>query len=126
MTDAISPRQFQEADGLGDWRVVSDGGCAFYPTASLAESARLVNAIADIHGVDSHAPRIDIRRGGVTIRLLTEQSDHYGMTWRDVEIARAISDVARQLGLTADPSGIQSFLVIPGAPDRAAVMPFWR
>jgi 4a-hydroxytetrahydrobiopterin dehydratase len=126
MTDPISPRQFQEADGLGDWRVVSDGGCAFYPTASLAESARLVEAIADIDGVESDPPRIDIRRDGVTIRLLTERHDHYGMTQRDIEIARAISDVAGQLGLSADPSGIQSFLIIPGAPNTAAVMPFWR
>lgn len=126
MTDAISPRQFQEADGLGDWRVVSDGGCVFYRTAALGESARFANAIADIAGVEGHPPRIDIRRDGVTIRLLTERSDHYGMTRVDIDMARAISEVAGRLGLTADPSRIQSFLVIPGAPDRAAVMPFWR
>jgi len=30
------------------------------------------------------------------------------------------------LGLSADPSAVQSLLVIPGATDRAKVMPFWR
>ncbi len=28
--------------------------------------------------------------------------------------------------MAADPRAVQSLLVIPGAPDRAAVMPFWR
>jgi 4a-hydroxytetrahydrobiopterin dehydratase len=34
--------------------------------------------------------------------------------------------VGRDLGLTGDSSVIQSILVVPGAPDVAAVMPFWR
>jgi 4a-hydroxytetrahydrobiopterin dehydratase len=62
----------------------------------------------------------------VTVRLLTKRDDWYGMSRRDVEIAGAISDAARDLGLDADPTVVQSFLVVPGAPDTAAVMPFWR
>ena len=34
--------------------------------------------------------------------------------------------MARDLGLSADPSAVQSVLVIPGAPNTAEVMPFWR
>jgi 4a-hydroxytetrahydrobiopterin dehydratase len=34
--------------------------------------------------------------------------------------------VARDLGLSADPSAVQYLLIVPGAPDIAAVMPFWR
>ena len=34
--------------------------------------------------------------------------------------------MGRELGLTADPAGIQALLVIPGAPDITQVMPFWR
>jgi 4a-hydroxytetrahydrobiopterin dehydratase len=45
---------------------------------------------------------------------------------RDVEIARQISAAARTLGLSADPMVVQSLLVIPGATDTSAVMPFWR
>jgi 4a-hydroxytetrahydrobiopterin dehydratase len=126
MADEITPREFQEATGVEDWRVVGDGGCAFYPTASYAESARFVDAIARLDGVEDHPPKVDIRRAGVTVRLLTEGPHHYGMSQRDVAIARAISDAARRLGLSADPSAVQSILVIPGAPDRAAVMPFWQ
>jgi 4a-hydroxytetrahydrobiopterin dehydratase len=48
------------------------------------------------------------------------------MSTRDVELARHISAAARKLGFRADTSKIQSFLVIPGAPDTAKVMPFWQ
>ena len=34
--------------------------------------------------------------------------------------------MARQQGLSADPSAVQSVPVIPGAPNTAEVMPFWR
>jgi 4a-hydroxytetrahydrobiopterin dehydratase len=125
MSDAISPRQFQEAGGVEEWRVVGDGACVFFRTASFAESARLVGAIAD-RGVEDHPPRIDIRHDGVTVRLLTDEVDNYGMSQRDVRAARTISDAARGLGLAADPGAVQSILVIPGAPDTAAVMPFWQ
>src|SRR2546428_1892971 len=48
------------------------------------------------------------------------------MTRSHVELARQISAAARKLGLSADPSAVQSLLVIPGATVRAEVMPFWR
>jgi 4a-hydroxytetrahydrobiopterin dehydratase len=48
------------------------------------------------------------------------------MSTRDIELARQISAVARELGLPADPSEVQSLLVIPGATDTEEVMPFWR
>ena len=126
MADEITPREFQEAAGVEEWRVVGDGGCAFYPTASFAESARLVDAIARLDGVEEHPPKVDIRPGGLTVRLLTERADHFGMSMADVAMARRVSDAARRLGLSGDPSAVQSILVIPGAPDRAAVIPFWQ
>lgn len=48
------------------------------------------------------------------------------MTERDVELARQISAVAREHGVPADPSAVQTLLVIPGAPVTAELMPFWR
>jgi 4a-hydroxytetrahydrobiopterin dehydratase len=60
------------------------------------------------------------------LRLITVAEDYYGMSRRDVAVARQISAAARELHLSADPSAVQSLLVIPGAPVRAEVMPFWR
>jgi 4a-hydroxytetrahydrobiopterin dehydratase len=126
MTDRITPRDFQDAPGSEDWRVVGEGACAYFRTRSFAESAGLVRAIGEIDGVEDHRPAVDIRNGGVTVRLITISKDYMGMTEQDLAVARRISTVARDLGLSADPSAIQSLLVIPGAPDIATVMPFWR
>jgi 4a-hydroxytetrahydrobiopterin dehydratase len=126
MTDQISPKQFQEAEGVKDWRVLGDGACAYFRTGSFAAGARLVQAISELPRVDDHPPDVDLRRDGVTVRLITVTADHYGMSRRDIELARKISDVARGFGLTADPAAVQSLLVIPGATVTAEVMPFWR
>ncbi|HVL53294.1 MAG TPA: VOC family protein [Vitreimonas sp.] len=126
MDDGISPSEFHQADGTEDWRLIGDGACAFYRTASLAESARLVQAIGELDGVDDHPPAVDIRRDGVTVRLITVSDDWYGPSRRDVEMARRIAALAREHGLSADPASVQSFLVVPGAPNVADVMPFWQ
>jgi 4a-hydroxytetrahydrobiopterin dehydratase len=126
MIETITAREFQEADGAQDWRVVGDGACSFFPTASFADSARLVQAIAELPGVEQHRPDIDVRPDGVTVRLITVTEDYYGMSTADLELARRISAAGRDLGFSGDPSPAQSVLVIPGAPDVAKVMPFWQ
>jgi 4a-hydroxytetrahydrobiopterin dehydratase len=126
MTDRISPRQFHESQGVEDWRVIGDGACTYFRTGSFAASVRLVQAIAQLPGVEDHTPDVDLRRDGVTVRLITSTHDYYGVSQRDVEMARRISAAAGRLGLSADPSAVQSLLVIPGAISTAEVMPFWR
>jgi len=126
MDDAVSPMKFHEFEGVEDWRVVGDGACAFYQTRSIAEAARFVQAISQLPGVDDHHPDVDVRRHGATVRLVTASGEYFGTTQRDLELARAISTAARSLGLVADPSAVQSVLVIPGAADVSQVMPFWR
>jgi 4a-hydroxytetrahydrobiopterin dehydratase len=126
MADKISPKEFQESEGVEDWRVVGDGACAHFRTGSLAAAARLVEAISQLPGVDDQRPDVDVRRDGVTVRLITITDDYYGTSRRDIELARQISAVARALGLSADPAAVQSVLVIPGATVPADIMPFWR
>ncbi len=106
--------------------MLGDGACAYFRTGSFAAGARLVGAISALPGVEDQHPDVDVRRDGVTVRLITITEDHYGLSTRDVELARQISAVARGLGLAADPSAVQSLLVIPGAAVTAEVMPFWR
>ncbi len=124
--ERITPRQFHEADGTGDWRVLGEGACSFFRTGSFAAGARLVHAISGLAGLGDHHPDVDVRHDGVTVRLITITDDYYGMSRRDVELARQISVVAREQGVSADPSAVQTLLVIPGATATAEVMPFWR
>jgi 4a-hydroxytetrahydrobiopterin dehydratase len=48
------------------------------------------------------------------------------MSSRDVTVAAAISTRVRERGLAADPSALQSVLLVPGAPSVPEVFPFWR
>jgi len=122
----IDPPDFEKAAGLEDWRVLGDGANAFFATRSFEESGRLVRAISDIAGIEDHPPAVDLRSGGVTVRLVTLTDEYMGMTQQDVDLARQISSAARDLGLTADPSRLQYLLVVPGASDIREVVPFWQ
>jgi 4a-hydroxytetrahydrobiopterin dehydratase len=126
MTEPLTPKRFHESEGVEDWRVIGDGACAFFRTGSFAAAAKLLNGISELADLDDHHPDVDVRHDGVTVRLITIADDHYGMSQRDVELARQISAVAREQGVRADPSAVQSLLVIPGAPDIGEVLPFWR
>lgn len=125
--DYFSTKAFREAEGTHDWPVLSDGATTFFPTDSLATSARLVQAIAGLPGVEEHPPILDIRAGGVTVRLLTVEREWWGMSQRDVEMARRISAAAAEIGLSAQPGDVQSVdPIVIGAVDIKRVMPFWQ
>ena len=126
MTEHITARKFHADPSLAEWRVIGDGACTFFRTRSFAESARLVQVIGELPGLQRHTPDVDLRRDCVTVRLITIADDYYGMSQRDVDLAREISAAARRLGLSGDPSVVQSLLVIPGSAVTAEVMPFWR
>ena len=126
MGDPITPRRFHEADGVEDWRVLGEGACACFRTGSFVAGARLVHAIGELAGLGEHHPDLDLRHEGVTVRLLTTADDWYGLTERDLDLARQISAVARQLGLSADPSALQTVQVSIDALVGSEVMPFWR
>jgi 4a-hydroxytetrahydrobiopterin dehydratase len=104
----------------------NDCATTFFPTDSFATSARLVQAIAGLDGIAQHA-QVDIRAGGVTVRLVTLADDWYGMSQRDLALARGITEAAAQLGLTPDTAKVQAVdLIVIGAVDIKRVMPFWQ
>jgi 4a-hydroxytetrahydrobiopterin dehydratase len=126
MTERITPRQFHEGVGVEDWRVLGEGACAYFNTGSFAAGSRLVQAISGLAGVEDHHPDVDVRYAGVTVRLITITPDYYGLSERDVELAQQISKVARELGVRADPSAVQTVQVTIDALVGPEVMPFWR
>jgi 4a-hydroxytetrahydrobiopterin dehydratase len=61
------------------------------------------------------------------VRLITiTHDDYYGLSERDVELAQHISAVAREQGVSADPSAVQTVQVTIDALVGPEVMPFWR
>jgi 4a-hydroxytetrahydrobiopterin dehydratase len=126
-TETLTAREFREAEGTADWPVVADGATAFFPTDNYAMSAALVGAISQLDDIDDGHVDLDVRAGGVTVRVLTKSSDWYGMSRRDLHLARQISAAAGSLGLAADTSVVQAVApLVIGAVDPQKVMPFWK
>ncbi|MCC8247073.1 VOC family protein [Saccharothrix luteola] len=122
MTDRISPRQFHEAEGVEDWRVLFSGACAHFRVDSFTAGVALVDAIGGLAA--GRDPEVDLRPAGVTVCL--PPVGFGGQDRRDVELARRISAAARELGLPADPSAVQAVQISVDALVSATVMPFWR
>jgi pterin-4a-carbinolamine dehydratase/predicted RNA-binding protein with PIN domain len=106
MTERITPRQFHEAVGVEDWRVLFEGACAHFRTGSFATGVELVDVIGKLADAANHHPDVDLRYSGVTVRLSTHDVD--GLSERDVELARQISAAAHALGVPADPTAVQT------------------
>jgi 4a-hydroxytetrahydrobiopterin dehydratase len=124
MIERISPRQFHEAAGVEDWRVLFEGACAHFHTGSFASGIALVDAIGRLAEDAHHHPDVDLRSEGVTVRLRTDAIG--GLSERDVALARQISAAAREVGAPADPTAVQTVQVAIDALVGPAVQPFWR
>jgi pterin-4a-carbinolamine dehydratase len=122
--ERLTAKQFQQAGGVEDWRVLALGASAWFDAPSHTAGAVLVRRVAELSGSVGRLPDVDVRAGGVHVRIGTPGSA--GLSWADVALARAISAAARDLGLAADPSAVQSVQLAIDALDKPSVMPFWR
>ena len=123
MPERISPRQFQESDGVEDWREVGIGACACFRTGSFAKGVELVDEIARLADALGHHPDVDLQVGTVTVRLFTAEVS--GVSDLDLQLAQQLSAVARDLGVDADPAAVQSVQLTMDALSTADVRPFW-
>ena len=98
MTDAITARQFHEAEGVDDWRVLFRGAHAHFRTGNFVTGLALVNAIGSLAEAANHHPDVDLRYPHVNITLFSH--DVFGVTSRDVDLARQISAAASDLGVS--------------------------
>ena len=119
--DQLTAKEFQEAGGVDDWRAIGLGASAWFDASSHAAGAALVGRVVELVGSTGVMPDIDVRARGVHVRTGTS-----GFTTADVELARAISAAARDLGLVADPSAVQNVQLAIDARDKTAVLPFWH
>jgi pterin-4a-carbinolamine dehydratase len=119
----VTARAFHDAEGVEDWRVLFSGAHAYFRTASFADGAHFVAAIAEVAAAVAHFPDVDLRPEGVTVR--TASGEYGAMSERDIELARGVSREARRLGLEADPSQIQVVGIAVAQNVDSDVGPFW-
>jgi len=120
MSETVAPKRFHEAD----WRVVRDDASTHFRTGSFAAGVALVNAIGRLADDAKHHADVDLRPDGVTVRVRAESIG--GLSEREVELARQISEAARELGVPVDLTGLQIVQVAVDALVIPDVLPFWR
>ncbi|PPF45499.1 pterin-4-alpha-carbinolamine dehydratase [Pseudoclavibacter sp. AY1F1] len=124
MSDRVSPKEFRQAEGTGDWRVVGDGARANFATGDFATGAAFVAEIARAADEANHHPDVDLRYGCVTVRLISH--DVGDVSERDIALAARISRIARGLGIEPTPNTVQSVQVAIDVVDLDAALPFWE
>jgi 4a-hydroxytetrahydrobiopterin dehydratase len=114
-------RRFLAAEGVGDWVVLHGGAMAVFRVPSLAEAARLAEAVAQIPGLDGTLMTLTDDR--LTVRLTRGV---FRLEERHIAVALAVSAVAREHGASADRTlAHEVSLAIAAKPDAIDVG-FWR
>ena len=115
-------REFIAAEGIDDWVMLHGGPTAVFKVGSLVEAARLATAVAGVPGLE---PRtlLTVAADRLTVKLTREM---WGTEAKHIEVARAISAVARERGATADRSAVQEVQLAVAAKPEAIDLGFWR
>ncbi|WP_246125051.1 VOC family protein [Cellulomonas xylanilytica] len=93
-----------------DWRMLDGVATAWFDAPSLIEAAELAGRILEV----SADVAVDVRATGVRARVGSD------------DVAEAVSTAAQELGLVANPAGLQQLSVVLESPDPDAVRPFWQ
>jgi 4a-hydroxytetrahydrobiopterin dehydratase len=115
-------RDFLAADGIDDWVILHGGPTAVFRVGSLGEAARLAVAVAEVPGLE---PRTLLTAASdrLTVKLTREM---WGTEAQHVEVARAVSAVAREHGAVADRGAVQEVQLAVAAKPDAIDLGFWR
>lgn len=119
----ISSAEFRRSSGVDDWRVVSSGAQALYRASSLAQAANLVAPVVSAAEEFGIQPDIDLRPEAVTVRI--PPWEFGGIPAAAPRFAAAVSEAARECGLTADPDAIHSVSIFVAHHSEADVRPFF-
>ncbi|MEO8262492.1 MAG: VOC family protein [Pseudolysinimonas sp.] len=117
----ITREAFTAADETSDWGIVISGPCALYRTQTYRSAIELVDAVAGL-ATDDLQPEFEIRSRAVLVRLPAPDRRIHSS---HLELAQAITRVARQHDATPDPSGIQDVQIALDAADEDAARAFW-
>jgi 4a-hydroxytetrahydrobiopterin dehydratase len=123
MTVTVTPKEFHDAEGIDDWRVLWSVAFAVYRTVDFATGLALVNEIGRLAEAAGHHPDLNLRSRVLEVRLVTKE--RWSLTHVDLDLARQISRAATALGIPADPGAIRTWEFALDAVDIDAVRTFW-
>jgi 4a-hydroxytetrahydrobiopterin dehydratase len=115
-------RQFLAAEGVDDWVVLHGGATGVFRVSSLGEAAQLAGAVAHLKGLQHSGVLMTLAEDRLTVRLTRGL---WQLERWHLDLARAISAVARKHGAVADRAGAQEVqFAIAAKPDDIDVG-FW-
>jgi 4a-hydroxytetrahydrobiopterin dehydratase len=123
-TERLTRRQVSAAEGLEGWRVLLDTLQTSFRTGSMAAGLELAARIGAAADEANHHPDLTVTYPRLHVLLTTH--DAGGLTSRDVELARTISGIASEMGISADPGATTQLEVAIDALDIERVRPFWE
>ncbi|MGN6722605.1 MAG: VOC family protein [Marmoricola sp.] len=120
----FSGDEISAMDGLDDWRPMPQSLQARFLTKRFDVGLAMVERIGAVAEEMNHHPDLDLRYPHLNVRLMSH--DVNGRTQRDVDLARKISAIAADLGVSADPAVVSRVEIGLDTWDIAEIKPFWR
>jgi 4a-hydroxytetrahydrobiopterin dehydratase len=111
------------AAGLDDWRHVLGALRVRFRTNGFATGLALVDRIGAAADAADHHPDVTLTWPEVAVTLRSH--DVGGLTSRDVELARVISGLAAEAGVSADPASVTVVEWGLDTHDPGGLTPFW-
>jgi 4a-hydroxytetrahydrobiopterin dehydratase len=109
--------------GLDDWRKLAQALHARFRTGDFVTGLTFVTAVTEAAQLADHHPDVTLTYPFVDLKLISH--DVGRITRRDLDLAHRISEIARELGVRADPAALSEIELALDTADLAAVGPFW-
>lgn len=132
--DMLSGEEIAAAD-LADWRKLAQGLHARYRIDDFGAGARFLVEVGGAGDALGHHPSVALGDGHVDLKLLSDDaiyrddagSEHVvqWVTQKDLDLARRISEIAAEQGLTADPAAVTAIELGLDTAGSAAIAPVW-
>ena len=116
-------REFLTAEGVDDWVVLHGGASAVFRVPSLGEAARLAEAVANVPGLEGAGGLLTIADDHLSVRL---SRGVFRLEERHIDLARAVSAIARAQGALADRTAVQEVQLAIAAKPETIDVGFWR
>ncbi|MGH3318050.1 MAG: 4a-hydroxytetrahydrobiopterin dehydratase [Nocardioidaceae bacterium] len=120
--EPLTTQQILDA-GLDDWRKLAQALHARFLSGDFVTGLRFVTAVTEAAEEANHHPDLTLTFPCVDVTLVSH--DVSRVTQRDVDLARRISEIAREQGIGAEPSVLTEIELALDTADLAGAGPFW-
>jgi 4a-hydroxytetrahydrobiopterin dehydratase len=120
--EKLTGRQILDAR-LDDWRKLAQALHARFLTGDFVTGLTFVTAVTEAAERANHHPDVTLTYPFVDVRLMSH--DVSQVTQRDIDLARRISEIAREQGIGAEPGALAELELALDTAALAAVGPFW-